>query len=89
MAQAIGALNNSNYGKVDANANAAGLLPPTLVSVNSNTSSWISDSGATDHIISHLFLLTNPKSSNATNVNLPNGVISQITHIGTVVFILT
>ncbi|XP_034708986.1 uncharacterized protein LOC117932052 [Vitis riparia] len=46
LAQAIRALNHSNSGNIDAYANVAGLIPSTLVSVNSSsTSSWILDTG--------------------------------------------
>lgn len=39
LAQAIRALNHSNSGNIDAYANAAGLIPSTLVSVNSSSTS--------------------------------------------------
>ena len=87
LAQAIRALNHSNSGNIDAYANAAGLIPSTLMSVNSSsTSSWILDTGATDHIVSHMSLFTDLKPSNVTTVNLPNGAASPITHTGTVIF---
>ena len=87
LAQAIRALNHSNSGNIDAYANAAGLIPSILVSVNSSsTSSWILDTGATDHIVSHMSLFTDLKPSNVTTINLPNGVASPITHTGTVIF---
>ncbi|KAL6348342.1 hypothetical protein AAG906_005643 [Vitis piasezkii] len=76
LAQAIRALNHSNSGNIDAYANAAGLIPSTLVSINSSsTSSWILDTGATDHIVSHKSLFTDLKPSNVTTVNLPNDVL--------------
>jgi len=47
LAQAINSLNQNNFGNVDAYANATGLIPSTLVSVNSSsTNYWILDIGA-------------------------------------------
>ena len=68
-------------------SNATCLIPSTLVSVNSSSaSSWILDTGAMDHIISHKSLLIEPKSSNITSVNLPNGATTQVRHTSTVIF---
>ena len=64
LAQAINALNQNNFGNIDAYANVTGLIPLTLVSVNSSSvSSWILDINATNHIVSHMSLLNEPKSS--------------------------
>jgi len=87
LAKTINALNQNNFGNVDAYANAAGLISSTLVSVNSSSaSSWILDTDTTDHIVSHVSLLTEPKSFNITSVNLPNGATTQVTHTDIVVF---
>jgi len=67
LAQAINALNENNFGNVDTYTNVAGLIPSTFVSVySSSASSWILDTSGIDHIVSHMSLLTRPKSSNIT-----------------------
>jgi len=87
LAQAINALNQNNFSNVDAYTNVAGLIPQTLVSVNSSSaSSWILDTDATNYIVSHMSFLTEPKSSNITSVNLPNGATGQVTHTGIGIF---
>jgi len=81
LAQTINALNQNKFGNVDAYANVVGFIPSTLMFVNSSSaSSWILDTGATNHIVSHMSLLIEPKSSNITSVNLPNGATTQVTH---------
>ncbi|CAL2238881.1 unnamed protein product [Prunus armeniaca] len=56
-------------------------------SLNSNgkQSTWILDSGCTDHMIydSNLFSTSRPVTNHT--VELPNGSVAQVTHIGTVV----
>jgi len=87
LVQAINALNQNNFGNADAYTNVAGLISSTLVLVNSSSaSSWILDTGIMDHIVSHMSLLTEPKYSNITSVNLPNGATTQVTHTGTIFF---
>lgn len=44
---------------------------------------WILDSGATDHIVSSIQLLSNSKPLSSV-LHLPNGSIAPITHIGEV-----
>lgn len=45
---------------------------------------WIIDSGATNHIVSNVSLLQNPKTLNYV-LHLPNGTTAPITHIGDMV----
>jgi len=45
---------------------------------------WIIDTGATDHMISSVSLFTSITSVVSTTVQLPNGAIALVTHIGTV-----
>lgn len=50
---------------------------------SANTSHWIVDSGATDHITTHLDMLINPVKCNAL-LHLPNGNTINVTHVGSV-----
>jgi hypothetical protein len=55
-----------------------------LLFSNGNRSTWILDSGCTDHMIYDQNLLTYSRLVNGRTVELPNGSIAQITHIGRV-----
>jgi hypothetical protein len=46
--------------------------------------SWIIDTGATDHMVSSPSLFTSITAIVSTHVNLPNGSIAAVTHIGTI-----
>ncbi|XP_019255165.1 PREDICTED: uncharacterized protein LOC109233756 [Nicotiana attenuata] len=66
-------------------ANAAGTDTALLASSNSQEQEWIIDTGATNHMVSNVDLLT--KSSLTTpskprRVLLPNGDVTQVTQIG-------
>ena len=47
---------------------------------------WILDSGATDHIVCSPSLLTHSRAVENHTVELPNGSVAKVTHIGQVVF---
>jgi hypothetical protein len=49
-----------------------------------NENLWIIDTGATDHMVHSLSCLTTITSIVNTSVELPNGVLVSVTHIGTV-----
>jgi hypothetical protein len=49
-----------------------------------NNSSWIIDTGATDHMIGCISLFTSITATVSSHVKLPNGSIASVTHIGTV-----
>jgi hypothetical protein len=51
---------------------------------NGNRSTWILDSGCTDHMISNQNLFTYSRPVNGRTVELPNRSITQVTHIGRV-----
>jgi predicted aspartyl protease len=46
--------------------------------------SWIIDTGATDYMVSSPSLFTSITAIVSTHVNLPNGSIAAVTHIGTI-----
>lgn len=49
-------------------------------------SSWIIDTGATDHMCSHKHLMSNLRSLNyPVHISIPNGNFLKVTHIGSVV----
>lgn len=50
---------------------------------NSSKNTWIIDSGATPHITPYIDLIDNPKSV-SSELHLPNGVVSIVSHIGNV-----
>jgi hypothetical protein len=45
---------------------------------------WIVDTGATDHMVCSISFFTSITAIISTNVQLPNGAIATVTHIGTV-----
>jgi hypothetical protein len=45
---------------------------------------WIVDTGATDHMVCSISFFTSITTIISTNVQLPNGAIATVTHIGTV-----
>ena len=47
-------------------------------------SDWVIDIGATDHMIHSISYYTSITSTLNTHVNLPNGEIALVTHIGTI-----
>ena len=49
-----------------------------------HSTSWIIDSGATDHMVSSPSILSHITSHYSRTVKLPNGVNAPITHIGTI-----
>ena len=54
-------------------------------SANTNTTEWIIDSEASDHMIGNVACVTNPRPMKAQyNINLPIGETSKITHCGSV-----
>jgi hypothetical protein len=52
---------------------------------HSKHTSWIVDTGATDHMINCPSLFTKITAVVSTSVKLPNGLVVPVTHIGTVV----
>ena len=76
---------NNTSGNNKAYANAAGLCPFTVASINSvYTQPWILDSGATNHIILDSSLFTKHTSSLISTVKLPTGSSAPITSTRTV-----
>ena len=47
-------------------------------------SDWVIDTGATDHMVHFVSYFTSVTPALSTHVNLPNGKIALVTHIGTV-----
>jgi hypothetical protein len=45
---------------------------------------WIVDTGATDHMVCSVSFFTHITAIISTNVQLPNGAIASVTHIGTI-----
>ena len=79
-------LNNTSSNN-NAYANAAGLSPFTVASINSvYTQPWILDSRATNHINSDSSLFTKHTSSPIFTVKLPTDSSAPITSTGTVPF---
>ncbi|XP_016445850.1 uncharacterized protein LOC107771034 [Nicotiana tabacum] len=70
----------------DAKANMAGIvdLLNACLSVGSETNPWVIDTGASNHVVSSLDILTDSHSvaSNSSKVHLPNGNTTSITHTG-------
>uniref|UniRef100_A0A2N9IE43 Retrovirus-related Pol polyprotein from transposon TNT 1-94-like beta-barrel domain-containing protein n=1 Tax=Fagus sylvatica TaxID=28930 RepID=A0A2N9IE43_FAGSY len=60
---------------------ASNLIFPTSMSANS----WVIDTGATDHMVHSLSYLSTITSMVNTSVELPNGELVSVTHIGTVI----
>jgi hypothetical protein len=56
----------------------------TSPAISSDKSSWIIDTGATDHMISTVSLFTSIIATISSRVKLPNGNYAIVTHIGTV-----
>ncbi|KAF7127592.1 hypothetical protein RHSIM_Rhsim11G0109000 [Rhododendron simsii] len=54
-----------------------------LSSITDSTS-WILDSGATDHMVKSSSLLTSIQSLGNSTVRLPNGITTPVTHVGSV-----
>lgn len=57
----------------------------TCCQATSNSQDWIIDSGASDHMTSHISNLSQFKTAIALHINLPNGSQAAISHIGTVI----
>ena len=53
-----------------------------------NGDTWVIDTGAIDHIMHCIHLFTNFTAIN-TNVELPNGEIAMVTHIGSISLLAT
>jgi hypothetical protein len=51
---------------------------------NSTKTSWIIDTGVTDHMICSMSLFTSITSAVSKSVRLPNGQYASVTHIGTI-----
>ena len=49
-----------------------------------HTTDWVIDTGATDHMVHFVTCFTSITTILNTHVNLPNGEIALVTHIGTV-----
>ena len=49
-----------------------------------SSTDWVIDTGATDHMVHSISCFTTITSTLNTHVNLPNGEIALVTHIGTV-----
>ena len=47
-----------------------------------NSSTWVIDTGATDHIVCSAHLLTSITAINQSMVQLPNGETASVTYIG-------
>jgi hypothetical protein len=60
---------------------ASNVVLPTSMSANS----WVIDTGATDHMVHSLSCLSTITSMVNTSVELPNGELVSVTHIGTVI----
>lgn len=53
--------------------------------IDITTTHWITDTGATNHMVVDIRLLSNIKAvdtKDTKKVNLPNGKVAQVTHIG-------
>ena len=61
---------------------ASNVKLPIVVSDNL----WVIDTGATDHMVHYFSCLTTVTSTMNASVELPNGDLVSITHIGTVQF---
>ena len=55
----------------------------SLILISKTKDMWILDSGATHHITPYLNLVTNPVTIHS-QLHLPNGAKSEVTHIGTI-----
>jgi hypothetical protein len=74
--------------------NTSGCIFPNLsplhntvsCSIYSNSSNWLLDSGASDHVCSSLHWFSSFHSIKPLHVNLPNGHTVIVTHAGTVFF---
>lgn len=53
---------------------------------NGKTNTWILDSGATDHMVCNPNLLTQSKRVENYTVELPDGSLASVTHIGQIIF---
>ena len=60
---------------------SANFTPPSTIS----SQDWILDTGATDHMVQSISLLTTITSTVNLVVNLPNGHKAVVTHIGNLV----
>ena len=87
IAQDLSTLNHRLSGNSNNYFNTTGLFTVFAISINSTTSHlWIFDSGATDHIISKTFVMTEPKSPIMSTLNLVNGGKTHVSPISNVSF---
>lgn len=86
LATALSAMNQNHSSNSDALANAAGQFLHNPFINSCSTTPWILDSGATDHIVSDLSILSKIQPSPVSTVHLPTGSAAHISHTGTVCF---